>query len=68
MYRDLFLLQCKCGQRVSDLKQLIMGNYTKDENNYILLKTQKESTTAYIYETEEIKEILDKLKHSHNRL
>jgi hypothetical protein len=61
MYRDLFLLQCKCGQRVSDLKQLIMGNYTKDENNYILLKTQKESTTAYIYETEEIKEILDKL-------
>lgn len=62
MYRDLFLLQCKCGQRVSDLKQLIMGNYTKDENNYILLKTQKESTPAYIYETEEIKEILDKLK------
>ena len=62
MYRDLFLLQCKCGQRVSDLKQLIMGNYTKDENNYILLKTQKESTPAYIYETEEVKKILDKLK------
>lgn len=62
LYRDIFVLQCSCGQRVSDLKQLIMGNYTKDENNYILLKTQKESTTAYIYETEEIKEILDKLK------
>ncbi len=62
LYRDIFVLQCNCGQRVSDLKQLIMGNYTKDENNYILLKTQKESTTAYIYETEEIKEILDKLK------
>ena len=39
-----------------------MGNYTKGENDFILLKTQKESTTAYIYETEEIKEILDKLK------
>lgn len=62
LYRDIFVLQCNCGQRVSDLKQLIMGNYTKDENNYILLKTQKESTPAYIYETEEIKEILDKLK------
>ena len=62
LYRDIFILQCNCGQRVSDLKQLIMGNYTKDENNYILLKTQKESTPAYIYETEEIKEILDKLK------
>ena len=62
LYRDIFVLQCNCGQRVSDLKQLIMGNYTKNEDNYILLKTQKESTTAYIYETEEIKEILDKLK------
>ena len=62
LYRDIFVLQCSCGQRVSDLKQLIMGNYTKDENNYILLKTQKESTPAYIYETEEIKKILDKLK------
>lgn len=62
LYRDIFILQCNCGQRVSDLKQLIMGNYTKNEDNYILLKTQKESTTAYIYETEEIKEILDKLK------
>ncbi|QUB62655.1 tyrosine-type recombinase/integrase [Prevotella melaninogenica] len=62
LYRDIFVLQCNCGQRVSDLKQLIMGNYTKNEDNYILLKTQKESTTAYIYETEKIKEILDKLK------
>lgn len=62
LYRDIFVLQCNCGQRVSDLKQLIMGNYTKNEDNYILLKTQKESTIAYIYETEEIKEILDKLK------
>lgn len=62
LYRDIFVLQCNCGQRVSDLKQLIMGNYTKDENNYILLKTQKESTQAYIYETEEVKKILDKLK------
>ena len=62
LYRDIFVLQCSCGQRVSDLKQLIMGNYTKDEDNLILLKTQKESTPAYIYETEEIKKILDKLK------
>lgn len=61
LYRDIFILQCNCGQRVSDLKQLIMGNYTKDEDNLILLKTQKESTPAYIYETEEIKKILDKL-------
>lgn len=61
LYRDIFILQCNCGQRVSDLKQLIMGNYTKGENDFILLKTQKESTTAYIDETEEVKEILDKL-------
>ena len=41
-YRDIFLLQISCGQRVSDLCKLINKEYTEEEKYYII-KTQKES-------------------------
>ena len=61
IYKDMFVLQCNCGQRVSDLKQLIMGNYTKDKDNNIHLETKKENITAYFPATDTIKQLLDKL-------
>lgn len=61
MYRDLFLLQCKCGQRVSDFKQLLVGNYTVKEG-FIHLLTQKEKIEAFFPETEDIKNELNRLK------
>jgi len=42
IYKDIFVLQCNCGQRVSDLKQLVIGKYTTDEKNFIHLETKKE--------------------------
>ena len=61
IYKDLFMLQCHCGQRTSDLKQLVIGNYTKDEKGFIHLNTKKENITAYFYETENVKLLMDKL-------
>ena len=61
IYKNIFVLQCNCGQRVSDLKQLIMGNYTKDKDNNIHLETKKENITAYFPVTDTIKQLLDKL-------
>ena len=61
IYRDLFILQCNCGQRTSDLKQLVIGNYTKDAKGFIHLNTKKEKITAYFPETDKIKKLMGKL-------
>ena len=61
IYKDIFVLQCNCGQRVSDLKQLVIGKYTTDEKNFIHLETKKENITAYFPATDTIKQLLDKL-------
>jgi len=55
----LFLLQCECGQRLSDTLQLIQGNYEK-EGDYLVLTTLKENTKAYIKDTEELQYLLSK--------
>lgn len=65
IYKDLFVLQCNCGQRVSDLKQLIMGNYNtynEDGEELIRLKTKKENITAFFPAIDTIKQLLGKLQ------
>ena len=62
VYKDLFILQCNCGQRVSDLKQLVLGNYIKDKENFIHLDTQKEDIKAYFPETETVRQFICKLQ------
>ena len=65
IYKDLFVLQCNCGQRVSDLKQLVIGNYNtdiEDGEELIRLKTKKENTTAHFPATNDVKQLLGKLQ------
>ena len=48
-YRTLFLLQIECGQRFSDMVQLINGKYEIDEdNNKINILTKKEGIYSSI--------------------
>lgn len=61
VYRDIFLLQIDCGQRVSDLIKVIKGEF--DElDGYIYLKTKKESTKAYFLKTKSIDAFFEKYK------
>lgn len=65
IYKDLFVLQCNCGQRVSDLKQLVIGNYNtynEDGEELIRLETKKENTTAHFPATNDVKQLLGKLQ------
>lgn len=64
-YKDLFLLQLSTGQRISDTLKLIKGEYKVQEGtpyNTIILTTIKRNTTAYISETKEVTELLEKIK------
>jgi integrase len=60
-YRDIFLLQCEIGWRVSDLQQLINGNYEEDDET-IKVVTVKKGTDAYALKTERLKELLEKVQ------
>lgn len=43
-YRDIFVLQCRCGQRVSDLVQFLTGQYeiiTEGNYTYYKIRTKK---------------------------
>lgn len=60
-YRDIFLLQCEIGWRVSDLQQLINGNYEEDEKT-IKVVTIKKGVEAYAYKTERLINLLEKVK------
>lgn len=58
-YRTLFLLQIECGQRFSDLEQLINGKYEIDEiNNKINVLTKKEGIYSSIDITPDLKKYL----------
>lgn len=67
-FRDIFLLQISCGQRVSDLCKLINKEYTEQEDYYII-KTQKETTKAFIEKSKVIDDFFSKyekgLKYAH---
>lgn len=60
-FRDLFLLQCETGWRVSDLQQLINGNYEEDDEA-IKVVTVKKGTDAYVLKTERFKELFEKVQ------
>ncbi len=66
-YRNIFLLQVECGQRVSDMGKLLIGDYKIEHGkkyNYIVLSTTKENIKAYIPLTSKIKKQL-KIIESH---
>ena len=50
-YRDIFLLQIECGQRVSDLAKILTGKYRVKQGKkykYIIISTIKENIKAHI--------------------
>ena len=50
-YRDIFLLQIECGQRVSDLAKILTGKYKVKQGKkyeYIIISTIKENIKAHI--------------------
>lgn len=60
-YRTIFLLQCASGQRVSDILQVLRGNY-EEKDGVITLQTIKKGTYSQIYLTDEIKGYLQEVK------
>ena len=60
-YRDIFLLQISCGQRVSDLCKLINKEYTEEEKYYII-NTIKKDIKAFIEKSEVIDRFFIKYK------
>ena len=61
-YRDFFLFQCACGQRVSDLPKLFSGERIIKENGFII-NTTKENIPATIIKFNKVVEVLDKYKN-----
>ncbi len=64
-YRDLFLLQIECGQRVSDLAKILTGKYKVKHGQkfeYIVLSTMKENIKAYIPLTTKMRMMMDRVK------
>lgn len=68
-YRDIFLLQIECGQRVSDLANILTGEYTLgqvDEYECIILATKKEDVPAAVVLTPKVRMLLERIKtHKH---
>lgn len=66
--RDLFVLQCLVGQRISDIPKLLMGNYeiisvknrAGEPIDLIKIIAQKTNTPALLYLFPQAKSILDK--------
>ena len=64
-YRDIFLLQIECGQRVSDLAKILTGKYMVKHGRkfeYIVLSTIKENIKAYIPLRPKMKMWMEKVK------
>ncbi len=68
-YRDIFLLQIESGQRVSDLANILTGEYTVgqvDEYKCIILATKKEDVPAAVVLTPKVGMLLERIKtHKH---
>ena len=68
-YRDIFLLQIESGQRVSDLANILTGEYTVgqvDEYECIILATKKEDVPAAVVLTPKVRMLLERIKtHKH---
>ena len=69
-YRDLFLLECEAGCRVSDLPKLFDESqqeiYKENNEEVISISTLKEGITAHIYVTDNIRTILERYKNGLN--
>lgn len=64
-YRNIFLLHVECGQRVSDLGKLMMGEYKTEQGKkykYIVISTQKENIKAYIPLMDRMKTMLERVQ------
>lgn len=68
-YRNIFLLQIESGQRVSDLANILTGEYTigqVDEYECIILATKKEDVPAAVVLTPKVRMLLERIKtHKH---
>lgn len=66
LYRDIFILQCNCGQRISDVVRYITNTNIEKEKikgqTIVRLKTKKEKTTSYFIENEETDRFFSKYK------
>lgn len=60
-YRSIFLLQCASGQRISDILQIIRGNYS-EKDGIITLQTIKKGTYSQIYLTDEVRDYLSEIR------
>ena len=64
-YRNLFLLQLECGQRVSDMAKILTGKYNVEQGKkykYIVLSTIKENIKAYVPLTPRMTMLLERVK------
>ncbi len=64
-YRDIFLLQIECGQRVSDLANILTGEYTVgqvDGYECIILSTKKEDIPAAVVLSPKVRMLLERIK------
>lgn len=64
-YRNIFLLQIECGQRVSDLAKILTGDYVVgqvDGCECILITTKKENTPAVVDLTPKVRILLERIK------
>ena len=61
-YRDLFILECLTGQRVSDIPTLFNQDLYTIEGEYFSFITKKEKVAALVKRTPEVLEIIDKYK------
>lgn len=68
-YRDIFLLQIESGQRVSDLANILTGEYTVgqvDGYECIILETKKEDVPAAVALIPKVRMLLERIKtHKH---
>ena len=65
--RDIFVLQCRCGQRVGDLKQFLTGQYEimeEDNITYFKISTQKsqKKIDSFILKDSYVDSFLEKYK------
>ena len=64
-YRDIFLLQIECGQRVSDLASILTGEYEVgqvDGYECIILSTKKEDIQAAVVLSPKVRMLLERIK------
>lgn len=67
-YRDLFMVEIACGQRISDIQKLFGGEVLNKDNDFITIKTKKEKIEAIVIKTEKVTELLEKYKYGFNHV